>query len=180
MGSRNNHRDMLLPVVLVTFTLAGGFCQEWTPLAGGRNPLSGSSIPLAGARTPLAGGSIPLAGVSIPPPSLAGDTLVNKLLSEKRRTGGLRQVDRNTELVAEHPPGSGRVYPIKPVLPTKPGSEFTPSTYHNDVVNDLTREIVEENANLIPGAEKVEYQQNKFKLKPRLSWARPRPQYRDI
>merc|ERR1711970_785523 len=177
MGSRNNHRDMLLPVVLITFTLAGGFCQEWTPLAGGRNPLSGSSIPLAGARTPLAGGSIPLAGVSIPPPSLAGDTLVNKLLSEKRRTGGLRQVDRNTELVAEHPPGSGRVLPLKPV---KPGSKFTPSNFHNDVMNDLTREIVEENENLIQDVMKVKDQRNKFKLRPRLSWARPRPQYRDI
>ena len=118
----------MLPVVLITFTLTGGYCQEWTPLAGGRNPLSGSSIPLAGARTaltgdsipltgdsiPLTGGSIPLTsdsipltGGSIPPPSLAGDTLVNRLLSEKRRTGGLRQVDRNTELVAEHIPGSG-------------------------------------------------------------------------
>merc|ERR1719233_457164 len=147
---------MMLPVVLITFTLARGYCQEWTPLAGGRNPLTGGSIP---------------------PPSLAGDTLVNRLLSEKRRTGGLRQVDRNTELVAEHPPGSGRVYPIKHI---KPGSEFTPSNFHSDVVNDLTREIVEENENLIQDVQKVKYQQNKFKLRPRLSWARPRPQYRDI
>merc|ERR1719232_1422975 len=108
---------MLLPVVLTTITLAGSYCQEWTPLARG---------------------SIPLTGGSIPPPSLADDTLVNRLLSEKRRTGGLRQVDRNTELVAEHPPGSGRVFPVKT------GFEFTPTNYHNDVVNDLTREIIEE------------------------------------
>ena len=112
----------MLPVVLIAITLAGSYCQEWTPLArgsiprtGGRNPLAvrsipltGGSIPLTGGSIPLTGGSIPLTGGSIPPPSLADDTLVNRLLSEKRRTGGLRQVDRNTELVAEHPPGSGR------------------------------------------------------------------------
>merc|ERR1712013_157171 len=108
-------RAMLLPVVLITITLAGSYCQEWTPLVGGRNsrtggrnPLAVRSIPLTGGSIPLTGGSIPLTGGSIPPPSLADDTLVNRLLSEKRRTGGLRQVDRNTELVTEHPPGSGR------------------------------------------------------------------------
>merc|ERR1712013_254442 len=103
--------------VLITITLAGSYCQEWTPLVGGRNSRTGG-------RNPLAVSSIPLTGGSIPPPSLADDTLVNRLLSEKRRTGGLRQVDRNTELVTEHPPGSGRV------LPVKSGSEFTPTNIH--------------------------------------------------
>merc|ERR1712013_178308 len=169
-------RAMLLPVVLITITLAGSYCQEWTPLVGGRNsrtggrnPLAVRSIPLTGGSIPLTGGRIPLTGGSIPPSSLADDTLVNRLLSEKRRTGGLRQVDRNTELVAEHPPGSGRVFPVKS------GSEFTPTNNHNDVVNDLTREIIEEDDNLIQ-----DVQQNKFKLNPRLSWGRPRPQYRNI
>merc|ERR1712013_798765 len=114
-------RAMLLPVVLITITLAGSYCQEWTPLVGGRNSRTGGRNPLAVRSIPLTGGSIPLTGGSIPPPSLADDTLVNRLLSEKRRTGGLRQVDRNTELVTEHPPGSGRVFPVKS------GSEFTPT-----------------------------------------------------
>ena len=44
----------------------------------------------------------------VAPPSLADDTLVNTFLSEKRKSGGLSLIDQNTELVAEHPPRSGR------------------------------------------------------------------------
>ena len=42
------------------------------------------------------------------PPSLAGDTRVNTLLSLNAKHGGLRRLDPSSELVREHPPGSGR------------------------------------------------------------------------
>merc|ERR1711874_543124 len=104
----------MLPVLLIAIILPGRYCQEWQPAS------------------------------SIPPPSLAGDTLVNSLLSEARKAGGLRQVDRNTELVAEMPQGSGRVIVLQS------GLEFAPKFFQTDVVNDVTRELIEEESNIIP------------------------------
>ena len=42
------------------------------------------------------------------PPSLSGDTRVNKLLTLNAKRGGLRRLDPSSELVRELPPGSGR------------------------------------------------------------------------
>ena len=42
------------------------------------------------------------------PSNLADDTRVNRLVSQKRRSGGIFQLDPSTELVMEYPPGSGR------------------------------------------------------------------------
>ena len=42
------------------------------------------------------------------PPSLAGDTRVNKLLSINHKRGGLRMIDPASEIIREEPPGSGR------------------------------------------------------------------------
>ena len=42
------------------------------------------------------------------PPSLAGDTLVNTLLSQNSKHAGLRRLEKDSELIREHPPGSGR------------------------------------------------------------------------
>ena len=47
-------------------------------------------------------------GLEVRPPSLADDTFVNTLVSQKRKSGGFVQIHHQTELVAEHPIGSGR------------------------------------------------------------------------
>merc|ERR1711971_682366 len=71
------------------------------------------------------------------PPSLADDTLVNNILSEKRKSGGLSLIYQNTELVAEHPPGSGRVIVLQS------GSEFSPEYLQKEDANDIARELIE-------------------------------------
>ena len=47
------------------------------------------------------------------PPSLADDTRVNTLLSLNAKHGGFRRLDPSSELVREHPPGSGSLSSAK-------------------------------------------------------------------
>merc|ERR1711971_1070864 len=103
------------------------------------------------------------------PPSLADDTLVNTILSEKRKSGGLSLIHQNTELVAEHPPGSGRVIVLQS------GPEFTPEYVHKEDANDIARELIEEEPRDKQHMHKVSpsHPRNTFN-KPRLSWADPK------
>merc|ERR1711972_170383 len=99
------------------------------------------------------------------PPSLAEDTLVNKLLSQNREKGGLNQLEPETELVSEHPHGSGRVIVLQS------GPEFVPEYLLADVPNDKDRGLIELN-------EVGDKRQNYNFMRPKLSW--PGSTYRDI
>merc|ERR1719153_976340 len=74
----------------------------------------------------------------IPPPRLDTDIAVNQLLSQNMKKGGFILLEPNTELVSEHPPGSGRVV----VLQT--GPEFLTNDTEEVVPNDITRELLVE------------------------------------
>merc|ERR1719350_325506 len=85
------------------------------------------------------------------PPSLADNTLVNTFLSEKRKSAGLSQIIQNTELVAEHPPGSGRVIVLES------GPEFEPKYLQKEDANDIARELLEEHSNTEQNMDIVTY-----------------------
>eukprot|EP00090_Calanus_glacialis_P016780 TRINITY_DN26252_c0_g1_i1.p1 TRINITY_DN26252_c0_g1~~TRINITY_DN26252_c0_g1_i1.p1 ORF type:complete len:114 (-),score=24.85 TRINITY_DN26252_c0_g1_i1:67-408(-) len=80
-------------------------------------------------------------GLEVKPPNLADDTFVNTLVSQKRKSGGFVQLHHQTELVAEHPIGSGRVVVIQS------GPEFPPEFPQGAAENDLTIELLTEGEN---------------------------------
>eukprot|EP00092_Neocalanus_flemingeri_P047969 GFUD01054567.1.p1 GENE.GFUD01054567.1~~GFUD01054567.1.p1 ORF type:complete len:132 (+),score=34.04 GFUD01054567.1:35-430(+) len=97
------------------------------------------------------------------PPRLDDDTHVNILLSQKAENGGLRQLDPNTELVAEHPPGSGSVIVLQTGY-----TEFVPkSTEENrEVINAINRELIEEVTNIQKDVNNEFHDGNTFEPKP--------------
>merc|ERR1719312_468729 len=74
------------------------------------------------------------------PPSLAGDTRVNKLLSINHKRGGLRMIDPASEIIREEPPGSGRIVPVS----DDDSFSFLQSQEETNFLQDLTREDQED------------------------------------
>ena len=102
-------------------------------------------------------------GLEVKPPNLADDTFVNTLVSQKRKSGGFVQLHHQTELVAEHPIGSGRQSIITifskdivrflayfRVVVIQSGPEFYPELSQEFAKNDLTRKLLtaEENTEI--------------------------------
>merc|ERR1719431_808491 len=78
------------------------------------------------------------------PPSLAGDTRVNKLLSINNKRGGLIMIEPASEIIREQPPGSGRIVPLS----GEDSLSILQSQQETNFLQDLTREDQDDQGSL--------------------------------